>query len=68
MFWQAGWSRADVLLPTASLCQGRYNEGQRSPLLSPWDMEIIIVLLRSPFAPLQPVSNARADSPHLFKY
>lgn len=30
MLWQAGWSRADALLPTASLCHGRYTEGQSS--------------------------------------
>lgn len=63
MFWQAGWGRADALLPTASLCQGRCNEGHSSSLLSPWDMGITTVLLRAPFAPLQPVSNAMADSP-----
>lgn len=67
MLWQAGWSRADALVPTASLCHGRYTEGQSSgTALSdscPWDMGITTVLLRAPFAPLQPVSNAMSDSP-----
>lgn len=56
-------------MPTASLCQGRYNEEHIVPAqltlttpvsMRPGDHSSTVT---APFAPLQPVSNAMAGSP-----